>query len=120
MFDVARRIADAVLYEGYVLYPYRASAKKNQVRWQFGVVFPNDYAKHASENSFLQTECLLEPHDNCRIHGRVRFLQIQARTVEKATDSDVATFEGVESLEVDGETYVSWDEAVECEADAVA
>ncbi len=36
----ARAVADAVLYEGYVLYPYRASARKNQVRWQFGVLVP--------------------------------------------------------------------------------
>ena len=35
--DRARAIADAVLYEGYLLYPYRASSSKNQVRWQFGV-----------------------------------------------------------------------------------
>jgi hypothetical protein len=118
VFDVARRIADAVLYEGYVLYPYRASAKKNQIRWQFGVVFPPEYAKQALENSFLQTECLLEPRDDCRIHARVRFLQVQARTVEKA-DLDGAEFEGVDSLEVEGETYVSWDEAVEREAEAV-
>ena len=33
----ARKVADAVLYEGYLLYPYRASAAKNQARWQFGV-----------------------------------------------------------------------------------
>jgi len=32
--DIARQIADAVLYEGYLLYPYRASARKNQIRWQ--------------------------------------------------------------------------------------
>jgi hypothetical protein len=118
MFDVARKIADAVLYEGYVLYPYRASAKKNQIRWQFGVVFPGDYAKQSSENSFQQTECLLEPRDNCRIHARVRFLQVQARTVERAIDSDGANFKAVESLEVDGETFVSWDEAVDREAEA--
>jgi hypothetical protein len=36
----ARAIADAVLYEGYLLYPYRASAGKNQCRWQFGVLGP--------------------------------------------------------------------------------
>ena len=35
--NAARSIADAVLYEGYILYPYRASAQKNQSRWQFGV-----------------------------------------------------------------------------------
>ena len=33
-------IASAVLYEGYVLYPYRASSQKNQLRWQFGVLAP--------------------------------------------------------------------------------
>ena len=38
----ARAVADAVLYEGYVLYPYRASAPKNQVRWQWGVLMPPD------------------------------------------------------------------------------
>jgi hypothetical protein len=35
---LARLAADAVLYEGYLLYPYRSTAAKNQVRWQFGVL----------------------------------------------------------------------------------
>ena len=39
-FEQAQRVADAVLWEGYVLYPYRASAAKNQVRWQYGVLAP--------------------------------------------------------------------------------
>ena len=39
-WDRARAIADAVLYEGYLLYPYRATSSKNQSRWQFGVVGP--------------------------------------------------------------------------------
>ena len=34
------RVADAVLFEGYLLYPYRASAQKNRLRWQFGVLTP--------------------------------------------------------------------------------
>ena len=38
--DAVRRIADAVLYEGYVLWPYRKSAMKNQRRWTFGGVYP--------------------------------------------------------------------------------
>ena len=38
--DDVRRVADAVLYEGYILYPYRASAQKNRSRWQFGVLMP--------------------------------------------------------------------------------
>ena len=31
----ARQVADAVLYEGYLLYPYHQSSQKNQVRFQF-------------------------------------------------------------------------------------
>ena len=31
--SLARAVADAVLYEGYLLYPYRASSQKNQARW---------------------------------------------------------------------------------------
>ena len=54
----ARKVADATLYEGYVLYPYRASAGKNQLRWQFGVLAPPAFA--ASEACSMQTEvCLL-------------------------------------------------------------
>ena len=40
-----RAVADAVLYEGYLLYPYRASSSKNQSRWQFGVLGPSGAAE---------------------------------------------------------------------------
>ena len=43
--DRAHQVADAVLYEGYLLYPYRASSAKNQVRWQFGVLGPTGAAE---------------------------------------------------------------------------
>ena len=46
-FEMAQQVANAVLYEGYLLYPYRASATKNQLRWQFGVVMPRDYSETA-------------------------------------------------------------------------
>ena len=39
-WDRARAVADAVLYEGYLLYPYRGTSSKNQSRWQFGVLGP--------------------------------------------------------------------------------
>ena len=42
--DRIRAVADAVLYEGYLLYPYRATSRKNQVRWQFGVLGPQGAA----------------------------------------------------------------------------
>jgi hypothetical protein len=56
-FDGAERIADSVLYEGYVLYPYRASSTKNRLRWQFGVIAPKAPTESA-EPWFSQTECL--------------------------------------------------------------
>ena len=37
-FETAEEVANAILYEG--CYPYRASALKTRVRWQFGVVAP--------------------------------------------------------------------------------
>jgi hypothetical protein len=43
MNDAVRRIADAVLYEGHMLFPYRPSALKNQQRWTFGGVYPGAY-----------------------------------------------------------------------------
>ena len=38
------QITKALLYEGYMLYPYRPSSVKNQQRWNFGVVFPQSYS----------------------------------------------------------------------------
>jgi len=57
----ARKVADAVLYEGYLLYPYRRSAQKNRTRFQFGVLMPPPYqAVDSHEPSASQTECLVE------------------------------------------------------------
>lgn len=115
-FDVARKVAEAVMYEGYMLYPYRASAKKNKVRWQFGVVVPRPFVdQDPSEAWFNQTECLLEPGEDvtATLEVRLRFLQAQGKTVEEAVDGG---FRPVESLEVNGTQHVSWDEAVEREA----
>jgi hypothetical protein len=79
--SAARSIADAVLYEGYILYPYRASAQKNQSRWQFGVAMSPGYsAVDPSERSFLQTECVFEHTGQPTIEVVVRFLQVQRRT----------------------------------------
>lgn len=76
-FEAAERVADAVLYEGYVLYPYRASAIKNKFRWQFGVVAPKSPHEDAEPN-FTQTECLIEPTaPTPRLSIRVRFLRPQ-------------------------------------------
>jgi hypothetical protein len=79
--DVAREVADAVLYEGYLLYPYRASARKNQNRWQWGVLVPPAYATAGhGEHASSHTECLLEPGTDPVLHLRLRFLQLQHRS----------------------------------------
>ena len=111
-FERASKVADAVLYEGYVLYPYRASATKNQVRWQFGVLAPQRFADvESSEQWEQQTEVIAEFGLAATVDLRIRFLQVQARTVEEA-DGD-GGFTPVATLEVDGTRWTSWEEAVE-------
>jgi hypothetical protein len=79
--DSVRKIADAVLYEGYLLYPYRASAQKNRSRWQFGVVMAPGYsAADPSETSFTRAECVLEHSGDPAVRVLLRFLQVQRRT----------------------------------------
>ena len=113
-FERARKVADAVLYEGYVLYPYRASAAKNQIRWQFGVVAPKGFcAEDPSERSSMQTEVLVEGSRPI-VDLKVRFLRVQSRIVQDAAGQPVA------SLEVDGRLWSSFDEAVEEELDVEA
>jgi hypothetical protein len=105
-FEAVQQVADAVLFEGYVLYPYRASDGKNRVRWQFGVLMPPDYCvTDPSERGWSQTECLLDG-DEAVLTVRLRFLQAQRRTV-----LDVDGIE-VESLATADATYLPWDEAV--------
>ena len=94
--DAVRRIADAVLYEGYILYPYRASSQKNRSRWQFGVVMAPEYAAvDPSESSVTQSEWVLEHSGQPAVQVILRFLQVQRRSTEGAAGS--------------------WDEAVERE-----
>jgi hypothetical protein len=111
LFEEVERVADAVMYEGYVLYPYRASAIKNRLRWQFGVVAPREYSERSGTDAWhAQTECVLEPIDAPRLTVRVRCLQLQRRTVEKATGVD--EWIGCDRLVVDGREMRRWDEAV--------
>jgi hypothetical protein len=116
-FEAARAVADAVLYEGYVLYPYRASARKNQLRWQFGVLTPPAFsAADSSERSELRTECLLEAGAAARLFVRIRCLQVQHRAVEaaaSAASTPHGEFAAVATLETNGRIYLTWDEAVD-------
>jgi hypothetical protein len=116
-FEIAQRVADAVLYEGYLLYPYRASAIKNQVRWQFGVIMPRVYGESGSEPWAMQTECLVEPGDASALDLKLRFLQVQSRIVEKKVNREQDIYWPVEDLAVEGRQFVSWDEGVKRELD---
>lgn len=113
-FEMAKKVADTVLYEGYVLYPYRASSNKNQVRWQFGVLLPQSYNLQGNDTSSMQTECLLEPGPGARITVKTRFLQVQRRRVEQRVDDDYGP---VSALDVEGRQLLPWDEGVDREID---
>lgn len=70
-FEPLEKIANAVLYEGFLLYPYRKSSVKNQQRWQFGTVGPIGGADPA----MMQTECLVEGGADTALDVKIRFLQ---------------------------------------------
>jgi len=107
--DLARAVADAVLYEGYLLYPYRASSSKNQTRWQFGVLGPTGAeAAGVGESSTMSMQCLLTSSTRLVVH--LRFLQLQHRGVHDADGMPVA-----ELTDAAGTSWLSWDEAVEQE-----
>ncbi|MGE7433844.1 hypothetical protein [Kitasatospora sp. NPDC001175] len=109
-FEAAHRIADAVLFEGYVLYPYRASAAKNRMRWQFGVLVPPSFAAAGSEHSHQRTECLMEPRRGARLTVELRFLHVQRRTVQRQRAD--RGFEEVDELALSDRVLVPWDEGV--------
>lgn len=71
--DAARAVSDTVLYEGYLLYPYRDDALKNRHHWQFGVLMPPAFATAGTgEHSDARTEFLLDggPGTTLRIGAR--------------------------------------------------
>ena len=129
---LVEKIADAVLYEGYILYPYRPSAVKNQQRWNFGALCPESYsrAQGGTEAWTMQTECLATCGGATVLDLKVRFLHLSEREVcvpvaERASriaglgdrqiqsyvsDSDLSV---VASLEVGGRLFQTWQESVE-------
>jgi hypothetical protein len=104
-FERADQIAKAVLYEGYMLYPYRPSSVKNRQRWNFGVVYPQAYseAQGGEEPCSMHHECLVSGNALVSIEVKLRFLHLQTRSVQAS--SDVRT----------GPLPDGWQEAVERE-----
>lgn len=122
--EVLETIAKAVLYEGYMLYPYRPSAVKNQQRWNFGVLYPQSYseAQSGSDASMMQTECLVEGSFLSGLEVKVRFLQLVTRCVgelpapvRELPPGEKPEFQVVKKLAVEGEIFQPWQEAVERE-----
>jgi hypothetical protein len=65
-----------VLYEGFLLYPYRLSSVKNRRRWDFGVLYPEPFGGLNGERDTAQTECLLEAGPGAALDVKIRFLQL--------------------------------------------
>jgi hypothetical protein len=111
-WERARAVADAVLYEGYLLYPYRATSDKNQSRWQFGVLGPRGAAEQGiGEDDTMSAQFVVD--GDAEVSLVVRFLQVQRRQAER--DAGAGRFEPVDQLRRGSQTWVTWDEAVERE-----
>ena len=114
--DRARQVADAVLYEGYRLHPYRPPVTDDRVRWQVGVVGPvGAKAQRCGEDSRMSADCLLDIGPESTTDVQLRFLQHQSRAVWRlvATPGRQPSFTPVSALTCDSQTWRSWDEAVE-------
>lgn len=110
VLDAARQVADAVMYEGYVLFPYRASALKNRYRWQWGVVIPQAQVDiGGSEPATVHSEVLVRAEPGTVVDVTARFLHLRLRQLH---DADGAM---VDELEVDGEPVPTWEEGLERE-----
>ncbi len=118
-FAHAQKIADAVLYEGYLLYPYRASAIKNVHRFNFGALYPS------AGNNRNPPDMPVAMHTECLVVGaapivetQVRFLHLISRQVRRFAEplaslpADAeANSSPVPALEIAGKQYATWDEA---------
>ena len=85
-FEAVEKVANAVLYEGYILYPYRPSSTKNRQRWNFGTLYPQAFAEaqRPVEAFSLQTECLVETGPEARLIVRVRSLHLDPQAGAQA------------------------------------
>jgi hypothetical protein len=112
----ARRVADAVLYEGYLLYPYTAGAAKNRLRWQFGVLGPPGAdSRGDGEPPRMSADCLLRAGRGATLQVLLRALHPCRRSVEAARGGG---FVPVPELQAGVTTWTTFDEAVEVEVPA--
>lgn len=110
--DSVADVARAVLYEGFILWPYRRSAMKNRQRWTFGGVFPEPYSRARGEDDAwqMQTECLVAGDADATVDVHLTFLHVIDRRVARVTDTGL---EFVDELCIGGERHIAWEEATE-------
>jgi len=122
--ELVENIANAVLYEGYMLYPYRASSVKNRQRFNWGALAPESYsqAQGGTEAWEMKTECLLESAEETTLDIKVRFLHLVSREIGKLDaplidlpEDTEPDFQLVQTLEAGGQLFQTWQEAVERE-----
>jgi hypothetical protein len=115
------RLVDALLYEGYLLYPYRPSVKNRQ-RWSFGGLYPPSYTagRVGSDASAIRTQCLVTGNAETVLTVSVRFLHLVTRLVGELDRSEdqwpideSTTVRFVESLQVGNTRIHPWQEAIE-------
>jgi hypothetical protein len=120
MSNRAEEVAKAVLYEGYILYPYRPSSVKNQQRWNFGVVYPPESSEGAAT---MQTQCLaLVSSSGAELGVKARFLHLMARTIRELTEPVMELpvdaepeSRPVQKIDSGGHMFQSWQEGIEQE-----
>src|SRR5690349_9159645 len=97
-----KEIANAVLYEGYLLYPYRRSAIKNRQRWTIGVIYPREYseANGGIEPWMMQTECLVSGSEDTSLDVSVRFLHVIANSTEQTMTSNAHLASKLETIQL--------------------
>jgi hypothetical protein len=120
--DRVKPIADAVLYEGYILYPYRPSATKNRTRWMFGELHPRSARRAGGEASLMRAEVLIEADAGAEVDIALRFLQNRWREIGElaapvADVGEITFYRPTDLLMIDGESFVSFEEAVERRVD---
>jgi hypothetical protein len=105
-FESAEKIAAAILYEGYILYPYRPTAIKNRQRWNFGTLYPRIYAEaqNPHEPFRLQAECIVLADENATLDIKISFLQLLRRG--RALDEPASSV-------VLADPSLAWEEAIE-------
>jgi hypothetical protein len=82
------RLVDALLYEGYALYPYTPGTTKNATPTPFGIIYPPAYAeRNPSTFDRSRVECVLDPDEDAEVRGAVRFLQAAGERHEAAARS---------------------------------